>query len=47
MELIQSAFKYIKINKGEILIEENTFYNQYYFLEKGLLRFVYHTKDIE
>jgi signal-transduction protein with cAMP-binding, CBS, and nucleotidyltransferase domain len=47
LEQILSAFNCIKIKKGELLIEENTFCNQYYFLEKGLLRFVYHTKDIE
>lgn len=46
-DLILSAFTCTKINKGEIVIEENTFCNHYYFIEKGLLRFVYHTKDIE
>ena len=47
LDHILSSFNYIKINKGEILIKENTFCHHYYFLEKGLLRFVYHTKDIE
>jgi signal-transduction protein with cAMP-binding, CBS, and nucleotidyltransferase domain len=43
---ILSAFTLIEIKKGETLIKENTFCNHYYFLEKGLLRFVYHSKDI-
>jgi signal-transduction protein with cAMP-binding, CBS, and nucleotidyltransferase domain len=47
IEKILSSFETIKIEKGEILIQENTFCNHYYFLEKGLLRFVYHAKDIE
>ena len=47
MEQIIAAFKCNIVKKGEILIKENTLCNHYYFLEKGLLRFVYHTKDIE
>ncbi len=47
MDLILSSFDRIKISKGSHLIEENTFCNHYFFLEKGLLRFIYHTKDIE
>ncbi len=47
MAQILSSFKYSTAKKGENLIEENTICNQYYFLEKGLLRFVYHSKDIE
>src|SRR6185437_11137935 len=44
---ILSSFNLIKINKGENLIEKSTVCNHYYFLEKGLLRFIYHSKDIE
>jgi CRP-like cAMP-binding protein len=47
IEHILSCFKQVKINKGGALIKENTFVNQYYFLEKGLLRLVYHTKSGE
>lgn len=47
MDLILSSFDCIKIRKGEHLIAENTFCNHYFFLEKGLLRFVYHSKEIE
>jgi CRP-like cAMP-binding protein len=47
MQQILSAFKYTVVKRGEKLIKENTICNQYYFLEEGLLRFVYHTKDIE
>ena len=43
---ILSAFSLIEIKKGETLIKENTFCHHYYFLEEGLLRFVYHSKDI-
>jgi CRP/FNR family transcriptional regulator, anaerobic regulatory protein len=47
MEQILSCFRQIKINKRDVLVKENTFVHQYYFLEKGLLRLVYHTKDSE
>jgi signal-transduction protein with cAMP-binding, CBS, and nucleotidyltransferase domain len=47
MDLILSSFDCIKLKKGAHLIEENTFCNHYFFLEKGLLRFVYHTIEIE
>lgn len=47
VELLLSFFDRIKIGKGAHLIEENTFCNHYFFLEKGLLRFVYHTEKIE
>ena len=47
MDEVLSAFKYQLVKKGEIVIRENTICTRYYFLEKGLLRFVYHTKDIE
>src|ERR1035437_4043472 len=47
MGQILSASKQAKIAKGELVIEEGTFCNQYYFLEKGLLRFVYHAEGIE
>jgi signal-transduction protein with cAMP-binding, CBS, and nucleotidyltransferase domain len=47
MEFIISSFNTRKIKTGERLIEKNTFCNHYIFLEKGLLRFVYHDQDIE
>jgi signal-transduction protein with cAMP-binding, CBS, and nucleotidyltransferase domain len=47
MDLIISSFDCRKIKIGERIIEKNTFCNNYFFLEKGLLRFVYHDKDIE
>ncbi len=47
LDQILPAFNVIEIEEGESLIKENTFCNQYYFLEKGLLRFIYHAKDIE
>jgi CRP-like cAMP-binding protein len=47
MDLILSSFDRINIEKGAQLIEGNTFCNHYFFLEKGLLRFVYHAKDVE
>jgi len=47
MDQILSAFDLKVVKKGENLIKENSFCTQYYFLEKGLLRFVYHTKDIQ
>jgi signal-transduction protein with cAMP-binding, CBS, and nucleotidyltransferase domain len=46
IDQILQAFDVIEIKKGETLIKENTFCNHYYFLEEGLLRFVYHSKDI-
>jgi CRP-like cAMP-binding protein len=42
---ILSSFRIIEIKKGETLIKKNTVCNHYYFLEKGLLRFLYHSKD--
>jgi CRP-like cAMP-binding protein len=45
MAEILSAFKDIKIEPGENLIEENTVCKHYYFLEHGLLRLAYYTKD--
>ena len=47
MEMILSAFKCIEINEGEILIKEGSVCNQYYFLEKGLLRFIYNNEGKE
>lgn len=47
LDQILSAFTSVQVNKGAKLIEQNTFCNQYFFLEKGLLRFVYHTKKKE
>ena len=47
MAQILSAFEIVEITKGKKLIKENAFCNHYYFLEKGLLRFVYHSKNIE
>jgi CRP-like cAMP-binding protein len=44
---ILSAFTSIEVDKGDKLIEQGTFCNHYFFLEKGLLRFVYHTKKKE
>jgi signal-transduction protein with cAMP-binding, CBS, and nucleotidyltransferase domain len=46
MDQILHAFNIREIRKGGTLIKENTFCNHYYFLEKGLLRMVYHFKDI-
>jgi signal-transduction protein with cAMP-binding, CBS, and nucleotidyltransferase domain len=43
---ILSAFTLVEIKKGETLFKENTLCNHYYFLERGLLRLVYHFKDI-
>src|SRR5579872_2849581 len=47
MELILSSFDCNHITKGDHIIKENTFCDHYFFLEKGLLRFVYHSKEIE
>ena len=47
MNQILSAFNSIKVDKGGNIIKENTVCNHYYFLEKGLLRFVYHHEAIE
>lgn len=47
IDQILTAFKSSTVKKGGKLIKENTICNRYYFLEKGLLRFVYHSKDIE
>lgn len=47
LDLVISSFEIVEAAKGETLIKENTFCTNYYFLEKGLLRFVYHAKDIE
>ncbi|HEY8782168.1 MAG TPA: cyclic nucleotide-binding domain-containing protein [Mucilaginibacter sp.] len=47
IDQIVQAFKLIEINKGENLLAINTFCKHYYFLEKGLLRLVYCTKDKE
>lgn len=47
IDQILSAFKCSSVKKGKRLIKENTICNYYYFLEKGLLRFVYHSKEIE
>lgn len=44
---ILQAFNLIEVHKGENLLDLNTFCNHYYFLEKGLLRLVYHAKDKE
>ena len=47
LDQICSAFTSIDLEKGDKLIKQNTFCNHYFFLEKGLLRFVYHTKKKE
>jgi CRP-like cAMP-binding protein len=47
MDLILASFNRNKLRKGEHLIKENTLCNHYFFSEKGLLRFVYHAKDVE
>ena len=47
MDIILSAFKAIEIKKGEILIKQGSLCEQYYFLEKGLLRFVYNNEGID
>lgn len=47
MNQILSAFTIIEADKGNKIIEQNTFCNHYFFLEEGLLRFVYHTKNKE
>lgn len=46
-EAILSAFNCSKIAKGDTLIKQGSFCNHYYFLEKGLLRFVYHISEKE
>jgi len=47
MDQVLLAFTSIEVNKGAKVIEQNTFCNHYFFLEKGLLRFVYHAKNKE
>jgi CRP-like cAMP-binding protein len=47
MDLILSSFKKNKISKHGLLVKENSFVNHYYFLEKGLVRLVYHTTNSE
>jgi signal-transduction protein with cAMP-binding, CBS, and nucleotidyltransferase domain len=47
IDLIFQAFNLIEVNKGENLLNVNTICKQYYFLEKGLLRLVYHAKEKE
>lgn len=47
IDQIVQAFDVIEIHKGENLLDVNTYCNYYYFLEKGLLRLVYYTKDKE
>lgn len=47
LDQIVSAFTRIEAGKGYKIIKQNTFCNHYFFLEKGLLRFVYHTKSKE
>src|SRR5665213_484463 len=47
IDQIFQAFNVIEINKGDNLLNVNTICKQYYFLEKGLLRLVYCTKDKE
>ena len=44
---IISAFKIRAVKKGDYIIKENQVCRDYYFLESGLLRFVYHGTDIE
>lgn len=47
MEQVLSAFECSTVKKGKNVIRQNTICNRYYFLEKGLLRFVYHDKGME
>lgn len=47
MDQVLLSFTCKEFNKGCKVIKQNTFCNQYFFLEKGLLRFVYHGKNKE
>ncbi|HEV2482054.1 MAG TPA: Crp/Fnr family transcriptional regulator [Puia sp.] len=47
LDKISAAFISMEVDKGQQLIKQNAFCHHYYFLEKGLLRFVYHTKNKE
>lgn len=47
MDQVLLSFACAAVDKGCKVIEQNTFCNHYFFLEKGLLRFVYHTKSKE
>ncbi|HXB13490.1 MAG TPA: Crp/Fnr family transcriptional regulator [Bacteroidia bacterium] len=47
MNEVISAFAPKKVKKGELIIKEDTICKDYYFLESGLLRFVYHGAEIE
>jgi CRP-like cAMP-binding protein len=47
IDQIAQAFDTIEIDKGDKVIKENTICDRYYFLEKGLLRFVFHGKALE
>ncbi len=44
---ILSAFTSIEVDKGDKFNEQNTYCKHYFFLEKGVLRFVYHTQNRE
>jgi CRP-like cAMP-binding protein len=47
MNQIVSAFKSRIVKRAEHIIKADTICKDYYFLESGLLRFVYHGVDIE
>ena len=47
LEKICTAFTSTEVDKGKQLIKQNAYCHHYYFLEKGLLRFVYHAKNKE
>jgi CRP-like cAMP-binding protein len=47
LEKIRTAFTAIEIDKGNQVIKRNAFCHHYFFLEKGLLRFVYYAKNKE
>ena len=47
MDRVLLSFTCAEVEKGCKVIAQNTFCNHYFFLEKGLLRFVYHARSKE